>query len=124
MKGLWKDILADVRTWAIIGAAFVVTLGAVGYTLIVWQGDWPAILAGKRLDFLGWALIICLFNVTAIIAALTKRKVSASGPGGISFATGSEDEPPAVVTTTTTSTAVPPTAPATPPARAEQDPDK
>ena len=115
MSRIWKAMLAtaDIRTWAIISTALIVTLGAVGYTLIVWRGEWPDVLAGRRLDYLGWALLICLFNITAIIAALTKRRVSAHGPGGISFETGSETEPPAVTTTTTTTVPVTP-APATP----------
>ena len=117
MTRLWQAILADPKTWAIIGAAFIVTLGAIGYTLVIMLASWPDELAETRLNFMGWALFACLLNITAIIAALTKRRVSAHGPGGISFETGSETEPPAVTTTTTTTVPVTPVAP-------KEDPNK
>jgi len=74
--------LAPLRLWALIGGGPVLTAAAVALVMIVWQGDWPIELAARRLDYIGWSLLIVLSLIAVIIVTLAAVRVKASGPAG------------------------------------------
>lgn len=94
---IWKGALAaaPLRVWAIVLAGPALSAAAAVMVGIIWRGDWPEELAGKRLDFLGWALLVLLVNVTIIIAALAAVRVKARGMAGEFEVGGSTGEQPA-----------------------------
>lgn len=55
---------SDTRKWVALLASFggtmVFTIGAGLLVWIVWKGDWSAAMEGKRLDLLGWAMMLML----------------------------------------------------------------
>lgn len=91
----WRGALraAPLRVWAMIFAGPALTVAASGLTLIVWRGPWPAELAGKQLDFLGWTLLAVVALIGVIVAALAAVKVKGAGPGGLSLEIDGGDEP-------------------------------
>ena len=100
----WRALLAagPVRLWAMIGAGPPLTLGACGLVWIIWKGGWPASMAGKQLDFLGFALLAVLGIIAVIIVTLAAVKVKGSGPGGLSLEIDADDAPTVVTTTVET----------------------
>lgn len=87
---------APLRLWALLCAGVVFNVASALLTLIVWLGQWPEILAPKRLDYIGMTLLACMGLNVVIVAALAAVKVEGTGPGGIGFsvAPGNDDTPP------------------------------
>ena len=91
---LWTALLkaAPLRLWALLSAGPALTAGAIGLVGIIWKGEWPLALAAKRLDFLGWSLLIVLFLIAVIVVALAAVRVKGAGPGGTRFEIDASDE--------------------------------
>lgn len=93
---LWRAALhaAPLRVWAIVLAGPALCVAAAALIVIIWRGNWPESLAGNRLDYLGWALLVVLINVTIIIAALAAVRVKASSAAGQFEVGGDTNERP------------------------------
>jgi|GEM_PF-3392052 len=92
---IWNALLkaAPLRLWVLFGAGPIVTIGTAVLVGVVWKGDMtsaPVELAGKRLDFIGWALLILLANFSVIIVTLAAVRVKGSGPGGVGLEIGGD----------------------------------
>lgn len=95
MSKLWHALLraAPLRLWAMIGAGPALTMGAGWLAWVIWRGGWPAEMAGKQLDFLGFALLGVLAIIAVIIVTLAAVRVKGSGPGGLSLEIDADDGP-------------------------------
>lgn len=84
---IWNAALkaAPLRLWAMILAGPTITLGTAALATIIADDAWPLDLRGKQLDFLGWALLICLALIAIIIVSLAAVRVKGTGFGGTSF---------------------------------------
>ncbi len=84
----WLDRLNRIpwsRTLALFLAGPALTLFAAWLVWIVWQGQWPADMAGRRLDIIGralFAVLIAILAVVLVIAAIARLRIQ--GPGGTS----------------------------------------
>lgn len=92
---------ANVRQWATILAGVVQTILAVSLILILWHGGWDPSTAPKRIDFLGYSLILCLLINGLVIVSLSGARFSAHGPLGTGFqadpGNGDERKPVATI---------------------------
>ena len=107
---VWRALIAaaPVRLWALIWAGPPLTLGASWLAWIVWRGGWPAALAGKQLEILGYALFAALGLIGVIVVSLASVKVRGQGLGGTSIEIdGDHDDPPAAKATATVSVSAP-----------------
>lgn len=113
MKLPISDNPSDSRKWVALLASFggtiVFTAGAAVMVYIVWKGQWSPAMETKRLDLLGWALMLLLGGAIsgnwAFGFVLNRRSIKLSKDGF--EASGGDDTPPAVTTTTTTSVPTP-----------------
>jgi hypothetical protein len=94
---------APIATWAL----FVVGIGApilqVGGVLVLWLGNWPAVVVKDQIMLVGIICIIQALASLAVVISLSRTRVAAKGPGNFSFdiQSGSDPSQPAVTTTTT-----------------------
>lgn len=104
---VWREMMkaGGLRTWAILGAAVVLTASGVWRTWIVWKGPWADSRQEQQLDIIGWALWGDQIAHVIIIIALTGLGVAASvSRTGVNLNVGDDDQPSATVTTTTETT--------------------
>jgi hypothetical protein len=111
---------SDTRKWLALIVSFggnvVFTVGAGIMVYIIWKGGWSAGTENKRLDLLGWAMIMMLAgSITGNWAygfVLNRRTLKISKEGF--EASGGDDPSPTVTTTTTTAVQPPPGGPDAP----------
>lgn len=80
-RGMTRD---EARDWAAILYTPVLTLCAVGQTIVMVWGGWPAETAAQRLNFLGWTLIgnLCLIGLGTFFLQRRTVNMKADLPGG------------------------------------------
>jgi hypothetical protein len=102
------DNPSDTRKWVALivsfGGNIVFTIGAGIMVWIIWKGGWSPATEGKRLDLLGWAMLMLLGgSITGNWAygfVLNRRTFKISKDG--IEASGGDDPAPSVTTTTKT----------------------
>jgi hypothetical protein len=106
------DNPADTRKWvallASFGGAIIFTIGAGLMVWIIWKGKWSPAMEAKRLDLLGWAMLMMLAGSISTNWAfgfiLNRRSIKISKDG--LEASGGDEPSPQAQTTTTTKTEV------------------
>lgn len=90
---IWTGLTAaaPIRLWALLGAGPPLTAAAAALVWIVWRGGWPAALAAKQLEILGFALYGALTLIGVIVVSLASVKVRAQGVGGTSLEIDSDE---------------------------------
>lgn len=80
-RGMTRD---EARDWTAILYTPILTLCAVGQTVVMVWGPWPPETASQRLTFLGWTLIGNLLLIGLGTFFLQRRTVNlhAKTPGG------------------------------------------
>jgi hypothetical protein len=75
---IWQAMLAagPVAFWAMLGGGIVATLLFSALVLIVWLGGWPPALAGRQLEYLGWALLAQAAILALVMVRLTGASLS------------------------------------------------
>lgn len=94
--------LPHLKLLLMLGAGMVMTGLFVAGVLILWKGQWPPDLAGRRLDFIGSSTVLMALGMLMVLAALTAVGVRLKGPGGLEASVGSEPAAGPTISATTT----------------------
>lgn len=94
---------APVSTWALFGAGIASSVLQVGVVLVLWLGNWPAVVVKDQIMFVGIIAIIQALSSLAVVTSLSKTRLAAKGPGSFSFDVSADSSAPTTTTTTTTS---------------------
>ncbi len=88
--------LATISTWALFGAAMVLTGLHILVVLMLWLGTMPPSRWLSPGDTIGIISILLALDLMAVIFALAKARIAAHGPGTLGFdlSSGGTDAPP------------------------------